>query len=332
MNAPRILTTSVLLLLLTNLLPAAESGWEKLPPLPEPNGGFVCGVDHGRVVVAGGTNWAGGRKNWLRAVHVLDPLKRTWETVNELGQPLAYGVAGQSAKGMMAGGALVILGGFTGEQGFLRQVWMENGSRLVRDALPAEAARALSAGGWIDGEMILCGGSRDPADLAGARRDTLAVDARGNVRKLADRPGPGFVSSGYAVAANQLFVFGGAAWDAEGKSVRNLADASALRPADNAWRPVRPLPFAVRGCTAAALSDDRIYLAGGYKSDEEGFTDEAWIYDIGRDEYRPARPLPYRAMVSLVVCDGFLHCLGGEDKKQSRTDAAFRIAVAELLK
>jgi hypothetical protein len=37
-------------------------------------------------------------------------------------------------------------------------------------------------------------------------------------------------------------------------------------------------------------------------------------------------------MVSLVVCDGFLYCLGGEDRKQSRTDAAFRIPVAELLK
>jgi hypothetical protein len=332
MNAPRILTTSVLLLLLTNLLPAAEPGWEKLPPLPEPNGGFVCGEDHGRVVVAGGTNWAGGRKNWLRAVHVLDPVKLSWETVNELGQPLAYGVAGRSAKGMMAGGALVIMGGYTGEQGFLRQVWMENGSRLVRDALPAEAARALSAGGWIDGEMILCGGSRDPADLAGARRDTLAVDARGNVRKLADRPGPGFVTAASAVTANQLFVFGGAAWDATRETVRNLADASAFRPADNAWRQLRTLPFAVRGCTAAALSEGRIYLAGGYKSDEDGFTDEAWIYDIGRDEYRPARALPYRAMVSLVVCDGFLYCLGGEDKKQSRTDAAFRIAITDLLK
>jgi hypothetical protein len=37
-------------------------------------------------------------------------------------------------------------------------------------------------------------------------------------------------------------------------------------------------------------------------------------------------------MVALVVLDGYLYCLGGEDKKQSRTDACYRIRVEELLK
>jgi hypothetical protein len=37
-------------------------------------------------------------------------------------------------------------------------------------------------------------------------------------------------------------------------------------------------------------------------------------------------------MVALVVLDGYLYCLGGEDKKQSRTDACYRIGVDKLLK
>ena len=37
-------------------------------------------------------------------------------------------------------------------------------------------------------------------------------------------------------------------------------------------------------------------------------------------------------MVSLAVLGDHLYCLGGEDKKQSRTDACYRISLAELLK
>jgi hypothetical protein len=37
-------------------------------------------------------------------------------------------------------------------------------------------------------------------------------------------------------------------------------------------------------------------------------------------------------MVGLVKLDGFVYCLGGEDKKQSRTDKFFRIPVAALLR
>ena len=87
--------------------------------------------------------------------------------------------------------------------------------------------------------------------------------------------------------------------------------------------------MAKRGLCAIALDEHRIYLAGGYTSD---FTADAVIYDAKSDSYTTAMPLPYAAMVSLVKLDGHVYCLGGEDKKQSRTDKFFRIPVAELLK
>ena len=82
--------------------------------------------------------------------------------------------------------------------------------------------------------------------------------------------------------------------------------------------------------TAVALDDRRVYLAGGYKTDAEGFTSEGFIYDVKADAYSPARPLPYRACVGLVRLDGFVYCLGGEDKMKSRTDKFFRVRVDEL--
>lgn len=35
-------------------------GWEPLPPLPEPNGGFILGVQNEKIAIVGGTNWEGG--------------------------------------------------------------------------------------------------------------------------------------------------------------------------------------------------------------------------------------------------------------------------------
>jgi hypothetical protein len=77
------------------------------------------------------------------------------------------------------------------------------------------------------------------------------------------------------------------------------------------------------------LDENHIYIAGGYRDD---FTAEAVIYEVKADSYRKAPSLPYAAMVGLVKMGEHVYCLGGEDKKQSRTDKFFRIPVAELLK
>jgi hypothetical protein len=53
---------------------------------------------------------------------------------------------------------------------------------------------------------------------------------------------------------------------------------------------------------------------------------------VEADTYTPAKPLPYRAMVGLRVMGEQVYCLGGEDRKQSRTDAFAAIHVRELLK
>jgi len=76
--------------------------------------------------------------------------------------------------------------------------------------------------------------------------------------------------------------------------------------------------------TAVPLDDDHIYLAGGYGGEMDDFTASAFIYDVKRDAYTAATPLPYAGMVSLVRDGGWLYCLGGEDRKQHRMDAFHR--------
>lgn len=69
---------------------SVHAGWESLAPLPEPNGGFACGVVGYRLIVAGGTNWKDDTKHWLDVIWSYDPAANAWSVVGHLPQPCAY--------------------------------------------------------------------------------------------------------------------------------------------------------------------------------------------------------------------------------------------------
>lgn len=301
MNERLILMTKRLFLSCA-MLSTAHAGWEMLPPLPEPNGGFVCGIQNGKIVVQGGTNWEGGKKNWLKKIHEFDPAGKTWATVGELPWPVAYAVLYQREDGFS------FTGGFDGQ----------------KCRLPGHAG-VLAAGGRVGWHLVMAGGTNDPANIAGVSKETWML-GKGE-KHMADYPGKPFATAASAVCGGELFVFGGMNYDTQTRLPVNTDAAFAFSPEKNVWRPLQKLSFARRGVSAVALDAKHIYIAGGYGED---FTTQAEIYDVSADSYRAAKSLPYAAMVSLVRLDGFVYCLGGEDKKQSRTDKCFRIPVDEL--
>lgn len=312
---------------------ARADDWEPLPPLPEPNGGFVGGVIGKRLVIVGGTNWESGTKNWLRNIFEFDPVMRKWEQRKDPHEgPVAYAVAMQrkNAPGI---NRFEFVGGTDGKRP-LRGLGSVDGigtARVPIDDLPASVV--LSAGGMVDDRMLIVGGTDDAANLAGLQRSCHGIEKTKQawkVSRLSDYPGKPFCTAASAVAGMDLLVFGGANWDADAKAVVNTSEAYAFSIETNAWRKLEPLPFAVRGMTAVALDDQRIYLAGGYRTDPEGFTDEALVYDARTGRYAPARPLPYKAMAGLVRLDDHVYCLGGEDRQKSRTNKFFRIRAAAL--
>ncbi len=327
MHTRTILMAGGLIILMALPCPAAE--WEKLPPLPEPNGGFACAALGEVIVVAGGTNWEGGVKNWLDAIHIFSPKTQSWRQAGRLPSPQAYAVSGvvEDENGWPQ---LVIKGGTMGERTVPEWRSLNHGgAQTVMDIAPHP--RVLAAGGIVNGWLVQVGGTNDPANLAGLVRAALLLKpGDGLIDILPDYPGAPFGTAACTVAAAELFIFGGANWDASAKTVRNAVEAHALHVAKRAWRPLKHLPCPVRGLAAVDLGNGSLYLAGGYKSDMEGFTAEAWFYDIAKDEYKPAKPLPYSGMVNLVVCKGHLYCLGGEDRQKSRTNACYRIGLPEL--
>ncbi|MDZ4402661.1 MAG: kelch repeat-containing protein [Prosthecobacter sp.] len=316
--------TRALCLSLTAAFAASHAGeWEALPSMPEPNGGFFCGVAHGKICVVGGTNWEGGKKNWLKAVRAYDPMTRTWTKLKDLENPVAYGAV------LRDGDVFAYVGGSDGKQAVKTLASIEEKMSPVH--LPGLPASVVSiAGGSVGNRHIIAGGTDDALNVAGVQRATHAIEfvaGSWKVGKLADYPGKPFSTAASAVVGDELLIFGGMNYVEATQQVVNTTEAYAFSPEKNVWRRLKPLVIARRGMCAVALDEGLVYLAGGYA---EEFTTDAFIYDAKTDSYRPAKSLPYAAMVSLVKHDGFVYCLGGEDKKQSRTDKFFRIPLAEL--
>lgn len=314
--------------LLTSLLlatAAAHAEWEALPPLPASNGGCLAGVEEGRILVVGGTNWQGGVKNWLNTVHAFDPATKQWITLKgALKTPVAYGLDVQR------GAHLGFIGGSDGKTA-LKIGGSMDGDVVKLDAVPAlPATVVLAAGGMVGEQFFLVGGMDDAANLAGVTRAAYLIEG-GEVRRVADYPGKPFAVAASAVVGHEVLIFGGMNYDATTQLPLGTTSAYTFSTAkkEDAWRPLKPLPKPTRGLAAVVLDEQHVYLAGGYVED---FTADAVIYDVKSDTYTPAPPLPYAAMVKLVRCDDFIYCLGGEDKKQSRTDKCFRVKADELLR
>lgn len=319
--------TGVSLVMLGCNVAGGAGPWQQLAALPEPNAAFACGIVQGKIVVMGGTNWANGRKNWLKTVHAFDVEKLQWSTLAPLTQSLAYPVVGDVGQGML------VAGGTTGEAPFAGSILAQK-YPVIDQLKPGVATPSvLSAGGMVGGKLIFVGGTDSAVNVAGFRRDAFAWDTRtGQQHALPSYPGPAFGVGAAATVGDELLVFGGCRFDAQSGKVVNLADAYAFSVRRNEWRALKPMPHPVRGLTPLRLDDRHIYLGGGARNDPEGFTDASFVYDLVADRYIPARPLPYRAALVGLVLDGeYVYCIAGEDKGQHRADAVYRIKRAELL-
>jgi N-acetylneuraminic acid mutarotase len=304
-------------------LPAAE--WKRLAPLPEPCGGFVCGTIAGKLIVAGGTNWKDDTKRWLDTVWTYDPSQNTWQAAARLSSPLGYAVYSQDSRDLWC------WGGSNGLQ--TQQTLFKFDEKLSTKAVATLERGLVYAGGTVSNSTLyVVGGSDDQAHFENITNTFQAIDLRtGKATRLADYPETAVGVAAVAACGERIYVFGGARWDAETQKVVNLSAAHAYNIATNRWEPLPPVPTANRGLAAVKFDDRYILIAGGFTTDEAGFTDEAFLFDTQRGECIRTKRLPYRALVGLVTLGDYVYCLGGEDIQKHRTDAVFRIPWKELL-
>lgn len=311
------------LLLLCPLFTASlayAQGWESLLPLPEPNGGFICGTMNGGIVIGGGTNWVDGSKLWLDKVWFFDAATKQWSAKGKLPHPLGYAVCAEWR------GNLVVAGGFDGATAS-NKVWLLNSAFEWKLVGHLKVAVSLAAGGVCGDDLIVTGGTPDPAKLDALVATTQRLNLVEGSVCLVTSPsevGSGTVAS--AVSATHLLLFGGARFSAE-TAVANLNLAWSYDGLKASWRKLPDYPISVRACDAVALDDHHFYIAGGYTDD---FTAKAWVFDSNTLTYTPSVPLPMPNCTKLVRCGDYIYALGGEPAKKVRSDKAWRIRLRDL--
>ncbi len=319
------LATILALTLMSTTCPAPAAEWEKLPPLPEANGGFIGGALGNDLIIAGGTNWKDGTKHWLDRIWTFDTSRKAWHEAGRLPAPCAYAAHGTNAQGFF------FAGGSSGAKTHA-SLWQIDPDFSVR-TIASDTPRVVSCASAVLGsELWLIGGSREQGQGATMTNACHAIDTRtGKTRRLADLPVPSFSSGAAAACGGRIFIFGGARWDATANAFANLQSTFAWSAKDEHWETLAPYPFAVRGCTAVALDERHLYIAGGYKNDAEEFTAEAFLFDTKTGHFQKAKALPHRAMTKLIRSGDFICCLGGEDQKKHRTATVWRIPCQSVL-
>lgn len=300
------------------------AGWEPIPPLPEPNGGFACGAVDRKIVVVGGTNWKDGTKRWLDTIWVYDTRSQKWSAHGKLPHPLACALT------TGWNGDMIIAGGTTGTQP-CKEVWrMDRSLNLTRVGELSDDA-VLPAGGVVGDELFLLGGCADPSKLTGYHGRGVRLNLEHGLISAAQPPGDvAFALAASVVTRRELLVFGGVTTNSV-TGIANLNAAWAFDVHKNKWRSLRPFPIAVRGAAAVRLDEQHILIAGGYASQSESFTPAAFIYDARRDVYSKTMDLPVGALLGLVRFGDFVYALGGEDKARHRIAVCFRVRAVELL-
>lgn len=304
---------------------AGSDDWQRLPPLPEPNGGFIAGVMSGDLVVLGGTTWRKETKHWLDQIWIYRTRENQWHPAGRLPLAMAYAAGGSSTDG------IVMVGGSNGEQ--THQQLFRVDAQFQIQALARIPQRVVYAGGTVAGsDLYVLGGAADAADLKTISDAFFSIDlSSGKTETLPAFPGGKVTLPVLVAIGDRICVFTGAHFDPASGAMMNIGSAYAYSIRQAKWSRIKTFPFPVRGLAGVALDGRHIYLGGGYKSDQEGFTDEAFLYDVQADAYRKTAPLPYRAMATLVKSGDKLYCLGGEDEKRHRTDRFYSIEWRSLI-
>jgi DNA-binding CsgD family transcriptional regulator len=119
-----------------------------------------------------------------------------------------------------------------------------------------------------------------------------------------------------AVLFGEIYVPGGRLADG-----RATAVVEAYSPANDAWRPIAPLPFPIAG--SLALSDgENLYVLGGWDGQE--YLDSALVYDAESDAWRslPSLEQP-RAQAAGGVVGDRLYVIGGWDGQSNLTTCEY---------
>ena len=300
-----------------------SAAWEPLPPLPVAAGNFASSAFGGGIVVAGGITWQNDAKVWLDTIWRFDTKGMVWSEGGKLPHPLAYPAYGQTAEGIF------VAGGGDGNRSRPESGRLDARLQFRKVGVVSQPL-IYSASALAGGKLYVAAGATDAVDLATATNLFYAVNLKtGDVKTLGEYPGGKLIVATAAALDGRIYVFGGATFNSANQQAVNVDSAFAYSIDEGKWSRLKPFPLPARGLASCALDDRHILLAGGYR---EEFSDRAFIYNTKTGWYFETKPLPYRAMVTLIKAGSDVYCIGGEDRSKHRTDRFYRAPWKQLLR
>lgn len=298
----------------------ADGGWAKLANLPDPVGfgGMFAGVLNNRLVVGGGSQfageplWRGGEKIYGDKIYVLSDPQGNWsESELRLPKRLGHFAVASHGNGIFLAGGLSVDGA---ERLCLRVTVSGQGLIVERLAsLPKALAFAVAA---VVGDRLIVAGGQSEVGVKVASREVWSLDITqpsADWRREVDLPGPGVIVAAAAVFSGHFYVFGGLAYDETGRPIPS-ARAYRYNITSQGWEVLADLSKARVGAASPCpvLEDGRILVAGGYDTvfpgaprEHPGFSRQTLLYDPRLDLWDSGPIYPMEPVENLdSVSDG----------------------------
>lgn len=287
--------------------------WKESAALPRPVAGYMAGVVHGNLMIAGGSYWENGIKHRTDLVQCFNPDANTWRYGNPLPQPRSDAAAATLRDRMY------IFGGISENTPQSNALVLEDERwNVLPDAAlpePRLYPSAIASGNYVYlfGGMIRQGDFRTISNTFWRWQPGSA-----GWESLPSFPGLPRIHSAMAELNGDVYVFGGAAAGSHG--VENRNDVYKYDPVNNDWMRLPALPIANRSWSAVSLGG-RILLLAGYTS---GFAREVYLYHP-RNSLHPVSPLPRGlADIKFFRIGNQLVGAGGEVEHKKRGEWTFR--------
>lgn len=275
-----VLLVAVLLVVLPGGLQANTTNdyleFSKLPALPNIGlAGAFAGVTDGKLIVAGGANFPGGRpwdgaeKIWHDDIFVLSSADGEWQKSEvKLPRPLAYGVS------VTWQGSVICVGGGDKEKHYsdVFAIRSENGKLSIEELPAMPKPLAFMCGGVVDGVFYVAGGISSP-DAVQTEKVFYSLDLKLPNEQLAWEtlsawPGKGKMLATTGVQDGKFYLMGGVdlAADEEMGAVREyLTECFAFDPVSGDWVQTADLPYPVAAAATPAMTvgPSHIMIFGG---------------------------------------------------------------------
>jgi N-acetylneuraminic acid mutarotase len=279
-----------------------ENSWKSMKPIPTARTGLGVAVVDEKIYAIGGFNGANGQWHFVNTNEVYDPKTDSWTTKRPMPTSReSFGIAVYQNK-------IYVIGGKTDFSDYssvnevydpLTDTWEK------KTSMPS--ARAYLDASVVDGKIYLIGGKMSPNYPWPDSDENYVYDP--TTDSWTTKSQMPSVNQGYATAAidGKIYIQGGGAFS------NPIANNLVYDARNDTWSQGVPLPKKVYGAagglTTGALAPKRIYIVGGYVSED---TDLTQVYNLQRDIWTVGALMPTsRRGLAVAVVNDIIYAIGG---------------------